>query len=252
MAKFAYGLGVTGNRISLVENVNGNNRAYNWVYDYLYRLTGETLGGGNVGTINYGYDAVGNRTSRTSSVATISSQTNSFTANDWLGSDQYDSNGNTTNSVATSYQYDPVDHLVKVNNGAILMAYDGDGNRVSKTAGGTTNYYLLDDRNPSGYSQVLEEWTTTSSGTNLVRVYNYGMSLVSQRQVSGITNTYYFVSDGHGSTRELIDYSGSVANVFSYDAYGNLIASNSIPQTKYLYCCQQFDGDLGLYYNRAR
>ena len=29
---------------------------------------------------------------------------------------------------------------------------------MSKTVGGTTTHYLLDDRNPSGYVQVLEEY----------------------------------------------------------------------------------------------
>ena len=53
-----------------------------------------------------------------------------------------------------------MNHVINVNNGTILITYDGDGNRVSKTiaATGTTTYYLLDDRNPSGYVQVLEEY----------------------------------------------------------------------------------------------
>lgn len=38
------------------------------------------------------------------------------------------------------------------------MAYDGDGNRVSETAGGVTTTYLLDTLNPTGYSQVLHEY----------------------------------------------------------------------------------------------
>ena len=116
--------------------------------------------------------------------------------------------------------------------------------------GGTTTYYLLDDRNPSGYVQVLEEWTVTSTATNLARVYNYGLALISQRVPNSSTN--YFVFDGHGSTRALMDIGGNVVNTFAYDAYGTLIASNGLPQTAYLYCGQQFDSDLGLYLNRAR
>jgi RHS repeat-associated protein len=111
-----------------------------------------------------------------------------------------------------------------------------------------TNYYLVDDHNPSGYAQVLEEWTSTGTPT-LSKVYNYGLSLVSQQQGS---TTYYFISDGHGSTRLLIDAAGAVQNVFAYDAFGTLIASNAAPLTVYLYCGQQFDSNLGLYYNRAR
>ena len=43
-----------------------------------------------------------------------------------------------------------------------------------------------------------------------------------------------------------------MANTFTYDAYGTLIASNTTAQTAYLYSGQQFDADLGFYYNRAR
>ena len=65
------------------------------------------------------------------------------------------------------------------------------GNRVAKTVGGTTTYYLLDDRNPSGYVQVLEEWTSTGTPT-LSRVYNYGYALISQRQPGVSTNSFCF------------------------------------------------------------
>jgi RHS repeat-associated protein len=50
----------------------------------------------------------------------------------------------------------------------------------------------------------------------------------------------------------LTDIGGTVVNTMVYDAYGNLIASNYVLQTAYLYSGQQFDFDLGFYYNRAR
>lgn len=120
---------------------------------------------------------------------------------------------------------------------------------MSKTANGTNFFYLVDDRNPSGYAQVLEEWSASGGTTNLNRVYNWGLSLVSQQQWSTV---YYFIADGHGSTRVLTDVTGAVTNAFAYDAYGMLIASNGPPQTAHLYCSEQFDFDLGLYYSRAR
>ena len=250
LASFVYTLGPTGNRTALIETNNGTVRSYAWAYDSLYRLTQETLAGGTSGTLNYSYDLVGNRTNRTSSLSVLTNQSLAYTANDWLTNDAYDSNGNTTNSSGNSYQYDALNHATNVNNGGILLAYDGDGNRTRKTVSGTTTYYLLDDRNPSGYVQVLEEWSASGGTTNLNRVYNYGLNLVSQRAPGSSTN--YFVFDGHGSTRALTDNAGNVANIFAYDAYGTLIASNTTPQTAYLYCGQQFDSDLGFYYNRAR
>jgi RHS repeat-associated protein len=250
LASFAYQLGATGNRTALAEAVNGTSRNYNWAYDYLYRLTGETINGALAsGTASYAYDAVGNRTNRQSSISQLLTASYSYNANDWLNSDTYDTNGNTTISGSNTYQYDALNHLTNVNNGAILITYDGDGNRVSKKVGSTTTYYLLDDRNPSGYVQVLEEWTSTNTPA-LNRVYNYGLDLISQRVPNMSTN--YFIYDGHGSTRKLTDAGGNVANVFTYDAYGTLIASNATAQTAYLYCGEQFDSDLGMYSLRAR
>jgi RHS repeat-associated protein len=145
-----------------------------------------------------------------------------------------------------------LNHATNVNNGGILMAYDGDGNRVRKTVSstGVTTYYLVDDRNPSGYVQVVEEWTGSGSTANLSRVYNYGLGLISQAQPAA--STCYFITDGHGSTRMLVDNNDGVQNAFAYDAYGSLIASNTTAQTAYLYGGQQWDSDLGIYYNRAR
>ncbi len=45
LASFAYTVGPTGNRTALTETVAGTGRTYNWAYDYLYRVTGETFGG---------------------------------------------------------------------------------------------------------------------------------------------------------------------------------------------------------------
>jgi RHS repeat-associated protein len=120
---------------------------------------------------------------------------------------------------------------------------------VSKTVSGTTTYYLVDDRNPSGYAQVLEEY----QGTSLSRVYNYGLALISQRQVSSGTISYYG-TDGHGSTRFLTVNSGAVTDTYTFDAYGLMIASASSGSTpnNYLYCGQQWDADVSMYYLRAR
>jgi RHS repeat-associated protein len=230
-------------------------RTCQWAYDYLYRMTGETLGGAgqtSPQSVSYGFDAVGNRTSRASTVGGIGNQSATYTANDWLASDTYDNNGNTTVSSSVHYQYDVLDHLTDVNSGQIMLAYDGDGNRVSKTVNGTTTYYLVDDRNPSGYAQVLEEYQYTGSGSpTLTRVYNYGVALISQRQTSSGTISYYG-SDGHGSTRFLTDVNGNITDTYTFDAYGLMISSSGTTPNNYLYCGQQYDSDLGFYYLRAR
>jgi RHS repeat-associated protein len=248
IARFYYQLGLTGSRTNLSETVNGTGRTYSWQYDPLYRLTNEVISA--IGNVGYGYDQVGNRTNRQSTISKLSTASSTYNTNDWLTSDQYDANGNTTNSGAANYQYDALNHLTNVNNGAVLLAYDGDGNRVSKTVGGVTTYYLMDDRNPSGYAQVVEEITASAGATNLTKVYAYGLDLISRQQPGVATN--YYGHDGHGSVRYLTGTSGDITDTYTYDAFGNLIASSGSTENNYLYCGEQYDPQLKFYYNRAR
>jgi RHS repeat-associated protein len=248
IARFYYQLGLTGNRTNLSESVNGIGRTYAWKYDALNRLTNETIS--TLGSVGYGYDAVGNRTNRASGISSLASGSSSYSANDWLTSDQYDANGNTTNSANVAYRYDVLNRLVDYNHGAVTLGYNGDGQRVVKNVGGAVTYYLVDDRNPSGYAQVLEEIAAYAGTTNLTKVYAYGLDLISQEQPGVATN--YYGHDGHGSVRYLTDISGGITDTYTYDAYGNLIASSGSTANNYLYCGEQYDPQLKLYYNRAR
>jgi RHS repeat-associated protein len=256
-ARFAYQLDLTGNRTNSSEIVNGTNQVNVWSFDNIYRLTNEVAGA--LGRLSYQYDPVGNRTSRTSTVSGLTNQVFSFNTNDWLSSDQYDGDGNTTNSSNNAYQYDPADELTNVNN-AIFMVYDGDGSRVMKQVGGLTTYYVVDDQNPSGYPQVVEEKVDSGNGygPQPSKTYIYGSSLMGQQQfIAGIPGTLsYYGFDGHGSVRFLMGTSGNITDTYTYDAFGNIISrwyggSGATPNN-YLYCGQQFDPDLGLYYNRSR
>jgi YD repeat-containing protein len=113
----------------------------------------ETIAGGSVnGTIGYQYDPVGNRLQRTSSVAPVPASSYTYDANDRLTTDTYDGNGNTTASGGNTYTYDFENHLKTQNGAAVAIVYDGDGNRVSKTTGGGTTQYLVDDRSLTGYA----------------------------------------------------------------------------------------------------
>jgi RHS repeat-associated protein len=256
IAGFSYVLGPTGNRTSLNETNGTAVRGYTWGYDNLYRLTSEAISTtAPTGTLGYTYDNVGNRLLRTNLVTGIglTNQSFAYNTNDWLTTDAYDTNGNTlwtTNgTVQGPYQYDYANRLTNFNSGAVKIIYGADGNRIWKATSTRTNLYLVATVNPTGYPQVVEETTITNGATNLT-IYTYGMALISQRQTN--TSTNFFITDGHGSTRVLSDVAGNVVNAFAYDAYGTLISSTSTPQTAYLYCCEQFDADVGQYYLRAR
>jgi RHS repeat-associated protein len=248
LATFYYRLGVAGNRTNLDETLPSVTRAYAWSYDQSYRLTNEIVtGSAPTGTVSYEYDLVSNRTNRSSTLAGVTNHALSYNTNDWLTIDGYDNNGNTTNSAANSYQYDYANRIT--NSGAVVIVYDADGNRIKKVAGGTTTLYLVDTRNLTGYRQVLEELTVGGT-TNLSKAYTYGLDLISQREPNISTN--FFGYDGIGSTRLLTDSGGTVVNAFAYDAYGTLIASNTAPQSAYLFAGEQWDSDLKFYFLRAR
>jgi hypothetical protein len=84
----------------------------------LYRLTQEQIQSdpvtANNGTIGYSYDAVGNRPSRTSTVAAMPASTSTFDHNDRLTSDAYDPNGNTLSANSNAYQDDFENRLLKL------------------------------------------------------------------------------------------------------------------------------------------
>jgi RHS repeat-associated protein len=248
LGSFFYQLGVAGNRTNLSENVNGTGRTYAWGYDQQYRLTNEVISA--LGNVAYQYDSVGNRTSRQSTISQLPSTSSGYGVNDWLNSDVYDSNGNTRTNGVNVYLYDWANRLTNANNGSITILYNADGHRIRKVAGGLTTLYLVDERNLTGYAQVLEEHTITGSVTNLTKAYTYGLDLISQRQAAGTVHFYGY--DGHGSVRFLANTSGTVSDTYSYDAYGTTLVTSGATPNSYRYTGEQFDSDLGVYFLRAR
>ena len=133
--------------------------------------------------------------------------------------------------------------------GAVLILYDGDGNRVSETAGGTTTKYLVDDLNPTGFPQVVDEIV----GGSVTRTYAYGLSRASENQLVGSTWTPSFYGyDGHGNVRFLANSAGSLTDTYQFDAFGNQIASTGTTPNNFLYSGEQFDSSTSLYQLRAR
>jgi RHS repeat-associated protein len=253
LAGYAYTLGAAGNRTAVTE-LSGRTTSYS--YDDLYRLTGETIASdphGVTGTLSYGYDSVGNRLSRSSTVAPLASQTSVYDANDRLASDSYDNNGNTTTAGGKNYAYDFENRLTSATvSGAVPVSFvcDGDGNRVAKTVGGITTNYLVDTNNPTGYAQVVEE---IQNGA-VTRSYTYGHDLISQRCPIPNANCSlsFYGYDGHGSVRLLTDAGGAVTDTYDYDAFGTLISRAGTTGNDYLYAGERFDAELGFYYLRAR
>jgi RHS repeat-associated protein len=275
VAQYLYGLSPAGHRLSAAETVvrAGTPQTINRVfsYDRTYRLLGETISGApSSGSAGYTYDNVGNRLSRSTSgfgSGILDPQSFSYDSNDRLNTDTYDNNGNTLFGAGFSQtqadRYDFENRLIERRttiasvSRTVNITYDGDGNRVSKSVNGASTYYLVDDLNPTGYAQVLEELAVVGSQLLPYRLYTHGHDLLSQDQLFDastnlVWSANFYGYDGHGSTRYLTDATGIVTDTYDYDAFGNLIAQTGTTPNLYLYSGEQYDSDLSLYYLRAR
>ena len=203
---------------------------------------------GKNGTVSYtNYNQVGNRLQMTSTLAAVPSGTFIYDNNDRLTTDTYDSNGNTVSSAGIADTYDFENRMLT--HGAVTIVYDGDGNRVSETVGGTTTKYLVDTLNPTGYPQVMDELVSGA----VTRTYSYGLQRISENQKIGTTQTASFYGyDGHGNVRYLTGSAGTATDTYVYDAFGLPITTTGSTPNNFLYSGEQYDSALGAYYLRAR
>jgi len=177
-------------------------------------------------------------------VTGIAAASATYDANDRQSGITYDNNGNTTIASGVTYGYDFLNRLTSAT-GSITLKYDGDGNRVQETAGGVTTNFLVDDNNPSGVPQVVEELV----GGVVQRQYTYGHALISQNQTSGVS---FYGMDASHNVRFLTNTAGAITDQYTYDAFGSLISSSGTTPNSYRFAGEQNDANLGLYYLRAR
>jgi RHS repeat-associated protein len=138
------------------------------------------------------------------------------------------------------YEYDNLDRQVIVKQ----------ANRII-----TKTEYLNDPLNITGCSQVLKQTEADIvSGEETVTTYVIGHQRISQIVVKNNTEQeYYFTFDGHGSTRVLLDFARAIAQLYSFDAYGNALGFDSATAlTEFLYSGEQFDSKIGQLYLRQR
>jgi RHS repeat-associated protein len=252
---YEYTLDAAGNRRQVVEHLpNEAGRTVNWSYDNIYRLTDEVITldpHSRNGNAHYDLDPVGNRTQETATLPGLLPGSFTYDADDRLNTETYDANGNTLTSAGKTFTYDFANRLKSMTEGTVTvtLAYDADGNRVAKTVNGVTTRYLVDDLNPTGYAQVVEEVT---AGT-VTRQYTYGLQRISQtQQIANAWTPAFYGYDGAGTVRLLTDSTGTVTDTYDYDAWGNTVDTTGSTPNVYLYRGEQYDPDLGLYYLRAR
>jgi len=262
LSSFHYELRLDGKRQSVTDAAGVTTR---YTYDDAGKLTQEA---GPYGTITYRYDSVGNRVTRSVTGAAVGggttltngTTTNAYDANDRITAQSgpggmvnhsYDDAGNETTVNGQLAAYDFENHLVSLNSGATSYVYDADGNRVSVTSGGVATGYVVDTRLP--YASVVEEYsgTTLDNGTLAAR-YDYGDDLVRMDRTTPSVSTSYYLYDGLGSTRQLVNTGGTVTDTWGYSAFGELASHMGSTVNPFLFNAQQFDQPTGTYFLRAR
>jgi len=236
----------TGNPVKRVENLAGSTYTTTLRYDAVYRQTEETKRDSSnnvVYSLTYGYDAVGNRTSKTLGGTTITytyDDNNKLTAASGGGqsaSFSYDNSGNMTGVSGSMF-------------GSKTMVYNDDNRLTSIAYGGVTDYYYYTynglryrARLAGTYyrylyngERVLEE--LNDSGTMQARYTTeddsyYGTWLHLYR-TSG-TLSRFPMYDNIGSVRGLVDASGTATDWYELDTFGRQVSTSGSTPNPYRY-----------------
>jgi len=135
-------------------------------------------------------------------------------------------------------------------------AYNDSGLRVTETTttdGGTpvVKSFLFDPSNPTGYAQVLEEYIDGA----LSKTFTLGHDVISQHDTSG-GGVLTLLTDGHGSTRALLNTLGVIIEQYAYEAYGTMLEGANLTTAQAALTSLLYSGEWtqanGQQYLRAR
>ena len=239
----------SGNRRTALTLPNGITMSYS--YDNASQLTGisYTNGSTNLGSLTYGYDLAGRRTSMGGSLAQTAlplpvneaeyNADNQLT--EWgTASLYYDPNGNMTSDGVNTLVWNARNQMSSMNTSAVSFQYDPYGRRSGKTVAGITTNYLYDGAN------ITQE---ISAGSPIANLLSGGVDEVFTRTDS--SGTANFLTDALGSTLALTDGSGSTLASYAYEPFGNTTVTSGSSINEFEYTGRENDGT-GLYFYRTR
>jgi RHS repeat-associated protein len=191
-----------------------------YTYDTSNRLTKAATSPGT--TLNYSYDADGNRcsTSTTCNGTYTYNAANELTASPGVSSYSYDANGNETgNSAGASVSYNTKDQSTAItDNGATLspLTY-ADAGQTERTAAGNTTL----SNSPYG-----PQISTNTNGTSYYTRDDKG-TLIGERLFNGVH--WYYLADGLGSIVGVTGATGqATGDRYHYDPFGQVTLNTGI------------------------
>lgn len=239
----------------------GAKTARSFQYDPRNRLTGQN--GLGTDDASWTLDKLGNWTAFTEAGLTQNrtvSLDNEYTQID-AAAVTHDVNGNLAAWNGRLFYYDWANRLVRIEENSAVVAsytYDALGRRVVRAAAGTATRYIH-----SG-AQVVEEYENPGPGFALARRYLLGPGLdqpILMDKVGGPgAGPYYYLRNRQGSVLALAAVDGSVAESYTYSAYGRQRlfdnAGTEIPLSAvgnpYGYTGRRLDPESGLLHYRNR
>jgi RHS repeat-associated protein len=162
-----------------------------------------------------------------------------------------DNNGNTLtkalSSTTTAYTWDYENRLTQVtlpgSGGTVTFKYDPFGRRIYKSSSSGTSIFAYDGDN------MVEE--TNASGSVVGR-YSQGLNIDEPLAELRSGSTSYYEADWLGSITSLTSTAGAVAQNYTYDSFGNIIATSGSIVNNFRYTGREWDTETSLYYYRAR
>jgi len=130
----------------------------------------------------------------------------------------------------------------------LSYVYDAAGRRIEKKYNNVTVLKYVYDGD-----HCIAEY---DAGNNLRRKYIYGpcvdepISMI--ESTATYAGTYYYHFDGLGSVVGLTNSSGNTVEVYEYDVYGRVGATDASHPNRILFTGREYDKETGLYYYRAR
>ncbi len=150
-------------------------------------------------------------------------------------------------SGTTTYGWDFENRLTSVSlpgsGGTVSFKYDPFGRRIYKSSTSGTSVYAFDGDN------LIEE---TNSAGGVVARYEQGLNIDEPLVMLRSATTSYYQADGLGSITSLTNTSGAAAETYSYDSFGNILATTGSLTNSFKYTGREFDTETSLYYYRAR